>query len=143
MEYIEYIAAKIKTLADESIPLSEIIVLYTIKQPYEGKAEPIHELIGHAIESKGVLSNRVSEDYRTKKTYDITTKSVTISTIQSAKGLDYACVFLLGLDLAKIAEWSADVTKHLIYVGITRAREKIYIAYYNISRTIDTIIPIS
>jgi hypothetical protein len=31
-----------------------------------------------APESKGILNNWVSEDYRSKKTYDITTNSVTI-----------------------------------------------------------------
>ena len=34
-----------------------------------------------------------------KKSYDITTNSVTISTIHSTKGFDYACVFLVGIDL--------------------------------------------
>ncbi|MBU2053823.1 MAG: hypothetical protein KKC25_02440 [Proteobacteria bacterium] len=42
--------------------------------------------------------NWISEDYRAKRSYDVTTKSVTISTIHSVKGFDYACVFLLGLD---------------------------------------------
>lgn len=128
---VEYVSAKIKALADEGIPLSEIAVLYTVKEPYEGTMKPLPQLIGHALEAKGIISDWISEDYRAKKIYDITTNSVTISTIQSAKGMDYACVFLLGLDSPKIAEWSADVAKNLTYVAITRARENLHIPYMN------------
>jgi len=85
--------------------------------------EPLPELIGHALETKGILSNWISEDYKAKKSYDITTNRVTISTIQSAKGLDYACVFLLGLDSPKVADWQPEVAKNLAYVAVTRARE--------------------
>ena len=128
---VDYVTATIKTLADEGMPLSEIAVLYAVKSPYEGMQEPLPQLIGHALEAKGIISNWISEDYKAKKTYDITTNSVTISTVQSAKGLDYACVFLLGLDSPKIGEWSADVAKNLTYVAITRAREQLYIPYCN------------
>ncbi len=128
---VDYVADKIKALADEGVPLSEIAVLYTVKQPYDGTTKPIPELVGCALESKGILSNWVSEDYRAKKTYDITTNRVTVSTIQSAKGLDYACVFLLGLDSPKIAEWSAEVAKNLTYVAVTRARERLHIPFCN------------
>ena len=126
---VDYVATRIKALADEGLPLSEIAVLYTVKEPYEDIKEPLPELIGHALEAKGILSNWISEDYKTKKNYDITTNRVTISTIQSAKGLDYACVFLLGLDSPKVGEWSAEVAKNLTYVGITRARERLYMPY--------------
>jgi superfamily I DNA/RNA helicase len=111
------------------MPLSEIAVLYTVKEPYEGMKEPLPQLISHALDAKGILSSWISEDYRAKKTYDITTNSVTISTVQSAKGLDYACVFLLGFDSPKIDDWSADVAKNLTYVAITRAREQLYAPY--------------
>ena len=46
-----------------------------------------------ALESRGIMSQWVSEDYRAKRAYDITTDKVSVSTIHSAKGLDYACVF--------------------------------------------------
>ena len=126
---VDYVANKIKTLTDEGMPLSEIAVLYAVKLPYEGMQEPLPQMIQHALEARGILSNWISEDYKAKKTYDITTKSVTISTIQSAKGLDYACVFLLGIDSPKVAEWSAEVAKNLTYVAVTRARERLYVPY--------------
>ncbi len=128
---VDYVADKIKALTDEGMPLSEIAVLYTVKQPYDGTTKPIPELVGHALEAKGILSNWISEDYKAKKSYDITTNRVTVSTVQSAKGLDYACVFLLGLDSPKVGEWPAEVSKNLTYVAVTRAREVLFIPWLN------------
>jgi hypothetical protein len=137
---VDYVTATIKTLTDEGMPLSEIAVLYAVKAPYEAMKEPLPQLISHALEAKGIISNWISEDYRAKKTYDITTNSVTISTVQSAKGLDYACVFLLGLDSPKIGEWSADVAKNLTYVAITRTREQLYIQYLSKAEVIESLL---
>jgi superfamily I DNA/RNA helicase len=54
--------------------------------------------------------------------FDITTSSVTISTIHSVKGMDFHWAFLIGLDLLEPSErWTADQLKNLAYVGMTRA----------------------
>jgi len=42
-------------------------------------------LIEKVLDTKGVLYKWASEDYRAKKSYDITANSVTISTIHSMK----------------------------------------------------------
>jgi len=136
---VDYVATRIKALTDEGMPLSEIAVLYTVKEPYEDIKEPLPQLIGHALEAKGILSNWISEDYKAKKSYDITTNRVTISTIQSAKGLDYACVFLLGLDSPKIKEWQDEVAKNLTYVAATRARDELAIPWLRKSQLIQRI----
>lgn len=86
-------------------------------------------MIGKALEKRGILHNWVSEDYRSKRSYDITTDTVTISTIQSAKGFDYSRVFLIGLDLFDPVKWSESEIKSLAYVGITRARYELFIPY--------------
>ncbi|OPY06014.1 MAG: DNA-dependent helicase II [Syntrophaceae bacterium PtaB.Bin038] len=136
---VDYVATKIKTLTDEGMPLSEIAVLYTVREPYENEKEPLPRLIGHALEKKGILSSWISEDYKAKKSYDITTNRTTISTIQSAKGLDYACVFLLGLDSPKVEGWEPEVAKNLTYVAITRAREELAIPWLRKSHLIERI----
>jgi len=64
---------------------------------------------------------------------------VTVSTVQSAKGLDYACVFLLGLDSPKVGEWPAEVSKNLTYVAVTRARERLYVPYVHKTELIERI----
>jgi hypothetical protein len=77
------------------MPLSEIAVLYTVREPYENEKEPLPQLIGHALEKKGILSSWISEDFKAKKSYDITTNRATISTIQAPRpGL--RLLFLLG-----------------------------------------------
>ena len=49
--------------------------------------------------------------------------------IHSAKGLDYACVFLVGLDQLEPGIWSVEQIRKLTYVAITRARHRLFIPY--------------
>lgn len=86
-------------------------------------------LTGKAFDQKGLLHHWISEDYRAKRSYDVTTNSVTISTIHSVKGFDYACIFLLGLDGLAPGRWTEEQIRRLAYVGITRARERLFIPY--------------
>jgi len=76
---------------------------------------------------------------RLKKTTSILTDRVTISTIHSAKGLDYSVVFLLGLDYLTPKGWIEDQIANLTYVGITRARYRLIIPYINQTPLIDKI----
>ena len=83
----EYVAEKIKEIVKtERCPYSEIAIIYTMKSPGDNLKEPLPLMIEKVLESNGILSNWASENYRSKKTYDITTNSVTISTIHSVKG---------------------------------------------------------
>ena len=126
-----FVAERIKDLHEkEGYPFSDIAILYTIRSFNKEKDITIPQLFTEILDSKGIMSNWVSESYHAKKSYDITTNSVTISTIHSAKGLDYACVFLVGLDLLEPGEkWSEEAIRSLTYVGITRARYNLFIPY--------------
>jgi superfamily I DNA/RNA helicase len=114
--------------------LSEFAVLYTKRSLAGGETSSAPEMIMTTLESGGIMCQWVSEDYRAKRGYDITTDKVSISTIHSAKGLDYACVFLLGLDGLPPDGWSEAQIRKLVYVGITRARHRLVIPY--IDRTL-------
>ena len=138
-EIVRYIGDRVKELADAGLPLSEMAVLYTAKEPYLQMQAPLPQMLTRAFEKKGILSNWVAEDYSAKKAYDITTNRVTISTVQSVKGMDYACVFLIGLDSPKVDEWEPDVAKNLTYVAMTRARERLHMPYVTRSKLIDSI----
>ena len=48
------------------------------------------DLMTKALENQGILCNWIAGDYHSKRSYDVTTQSVTISTIHSVKGFDYA-----------------------------------------------------
>jgi superfamily I DNA/RNA helicase len=60
----------------------------------------------------------------------------TIHSVNSVKGLDYSCVFLLGLDSLKPKGWTEDQTNNLVYVAITRARYQLFIPYIHESSVI-------
>jgi superfamily I DNA/RNA helicase len=129
-EIIEFAADKIKKLLDQGeCSCSDIAILYTMKSTQDNPEIHIPHMIGKALQKRGILDNWVSEDYRSKRSYDVTTDTVTISTIQSAKGFDYSRVFLLGLDLFDPAKGSELEVKSLAYVGITRARYELFIPY--------------
>ena len=126
----EYISDKIpKIIEKEGCPQSEIAILYTMKSPNNGTDVNIPHLFQKSLESKGILCNWASEDYRSKKNYDITTNSVTVSTIHSVKGLDYSCVFLVGLDCLDSERWSNAQINNLTYVAMTRARYRLFIPF--------------
>jgi superfamily I DNA/RNA helicase len=129
----DWVAGKIRQLAaEEGYPLSEIAVLYAMKTPQNDPALSLPLLIAKALDKKGLLHNWISEDYRAKRSCDITTKSVTISTIHSVKGFDYACVFLLGLDwLTPGARWSEEQIRKLVYVAANKGQGT---AFYPILR---------
>jgi len=118
----------------------EVAILYAAKTPWNMPDETLPQLIEKALDTKGVLYKWASEDYRSKKTYDVTTNSVTISTIHSAKGLDFFCVFLAGLDLIAPQMAALEQTKNLAYVGITRARYRLVIPYLSRNELIDQLL---
>jgi len=127
-ELINYIAKQINHLHhDEGYSLSEIAVIYTQKSPDHLTRHSSARLITHALEKHGICCNWIAGDYRAKRAYDVTTQNVTISTIHSVKGFDYACVFVIGLDWLEGARWTAEQVKNLTYVAITRARERLYL----------------
>jgi ATP-dependent exoDNAse (exonuclease V) beta subunit len=124
------VGTKTKAITEtDGCPYSEIAVLYAMKNPGNKLQTPLPQMLESAMASNGILCTWVSENYRSKKTHDITTNSVTISTIHSAKGLDYAAVFLLGLDFLEPHSWTVEQIEKLIYVAITRARYHLFIPY--------------
>jgi len=129
-EIIASIAENIQKIKiSDNCPYSEIAIIYAMKNPGKNLKTPLPEMIESELESNGILCSWISENYRSKKTYDITTDSVAISTIHSVKGLDYSVVFLLGLDFLEPKSWSEEQIEKLIYVAITRARYQLFIPY--------------
>lgn len=114
------VAEAVAALARNGIPMSEIAVLYARSKNQEVPNLP--EALVEAIEARGALARWAARDTASKRGYDITTDSVTVSTIHSAKGLDFAHVFLLGLDQLRPDDERA---RRLAHVGMTRARERL------------------
>ena len=129
-DMLNSIAEEVSALVmEKQYSLSEIAILYT-KSTISGQEDSsLPEMIGDVLDKQGVLYDWVSADYRAKKSYDITTDSITISTVHSVKGFDYAAVFVVGLDLLDQSRWTEQQVNNLTYVAITRARFRLYIPY--------------
>ena len=126
----EYVAEKIKEVVNtERCPYSEIAIIYCKKSFGAEDVQDFPKGFMKALNSSGIMCNWASENYHSKKSYDITTNSVTISTIHSTKGFDYACVFLVGIDLLEENGWSKEQIRNMTYVAITRARYQLFIPY--------------
>lgn len=132
-ELIGNVARQINHLHhDENYPLSEIAIIYTRKLPGSLTGVHFHHLMTNVLEKYGIYCNWIAEDYRAKRSYDVTTQSVTISTIHSVKGFDYACVFVIGLDWLQGDRWTEEQIRNLTYVAITRARERLFIPHISL-----------
>jgi len=129
-DIVSFVADKIKSMHDnKEFPLSEIAVIYCRKSFDDTEAHNIPKLLEGALNSRGILCLWAAENYHLKRSYDIATERVTISTIHSTKGLDYACVFLVGLDTLEGNGWSEEQIRNMTYVAITRARYQLFIPY--------------
>ena len=129
----------VRVATAEGCPYSEIAVLYVMQRPDATEA-PLPDQLEEELAAKGIMSKWASENYRSKRTYDITTNSVTISTIHSAKGMDFSYVFLLGLDFLEPKGWTDEQIHKLVYVGLTRARYQLCIPYIHASPLINRLL---
>jgi superfamily I DNA and RNA helicase len=140
-EIIDFVADGIKKLIDAGkCSCSDIAILYTMKSIRDNQEINLPRMIGKGLEKRGILYNWVSEDYRSKRSYDVTTDTVTISTIQSAKGFDYSRVFLMGLDFFDSGKGSEAQLRNLAYVAITRARYELFIPYVSKTPLIESLL---
>lgn len=90
-----------------------------------GGTWPLLEAIGEALKQRG-LPVQVVKPARGRGTVRIQEPSVKLLTIQSAKGLDFPRVFLLGprsRDLGGVERADLPETRRTLYVALTRASE--------------------
>jgi superfamily I DNA/RNA helicase len=138
---IDYVAEGIRDISiNQKIPLSEIAIIYSSSFYQNPSLPELPNMFESALDSKGILSNWISQDYRSKKLYDLTTNRVAISSIHSIKGFDYSCVFLIGLGFMEEEKWTKDQIEKMIYVAITRARDQLFIPYVNKTSQIERLI---
>jgi DNA helicase-2/ATP-dependent DNA helicase PcrA len=103
----------------------------------EGRLENLAELVGSAreVESVDVFLEQVSLVADSDELPE-DDSSVVLMTLHSAKGLEFPAVFLVGLEdgifphLRSIGEpRELEEERRLAYVGITRARERLYLTH--------------
>ncbi len=117
-DQVQYIVQSVKYCIGKGVPMNEIAILYTTSHMAD---VCLPEYIAQELEYSGIMARWISKNADTKHYYDITTDSVTVSTIHSVKGLDFSHVFIIGLDALPDTPHS----RRLAYVGMTRARDRL------------------
>ena len=128
-DIMKYMVLKINATKEKGFPFSETAIIYSRKSPEDDSNIVLPQMVANYLDENGILHNWASKNYQSKKAYDVTTNSVTLSTIHSVKGFDYSSVFLLGMDLIQPGRWTENQINKLAYVAITRARHQLFIPY--------------
>ena len=128
-------AALLEAVAERSGYVNELIAEHSVEAA--GRLENIEELIGAAREAEDLDSflEQVSLVADADEV-DGDTSKVTLMTLHTAKGLEYPAVFIVGMEegvfphLRSLGEpKEMEEERRLAYVGITRARERLYLSH--------------
>ncbi|RJQ46503.1 MAG: ATP-dependent DNA helicase PcrA, partial [Gaiellales bacterium] len=108
----------------------------------EGRSENLQELVGVAAEydhraPEGSLSEFLQEIslYTDTDRLAELSETVTLMTLHNAKGLEFPVVFIIGAEEGvfphsrSIEEQNLEEERRLCYVGMTRAKERLYFTY--------------
>jgi superfamily I DNA/RNA helicase len=89
------------------------------------------EALERELNERGVPAEWVARSFASKAAYDISKARLTLSTIHSAKGMDFHTVILLGADSLVAKPGTAGRrAEALLFTGITRAREELVLPYF-------------
>jgi superfamily I DNA/RNA helicase len=82
--------------------------------------------VAHALNSLGI-PHLLMADQSGKRAYDPRKPRINILTVQSSKGLEFKSVILIGLGQLDASETKTPHHMKLLYVGMTRAKERLLI----------------
>ena len=128
-------AALIEAVLDRTGYLAELQDDHTVESA--GRIENLEELIGAAreVDDLDAFLEEVSLVADTEEA-DTDDSKVTLMTLHTAKGLEFPVVFLVGMEdgvfphLRSLGEpEEMEEERRLAYVGITRARERLYVSH--------------
>jgi len=136
-EVCEFITLKIIEKVKAGYSFSDIGILYLTKF---GEFEFFNQSLGRSQSLKvsytehliaQLMSNEIpyfwlSENSQAKHNYNPFFDKVTISTLFSAKGLEFSIVFMIGLELFPWKLRKPRENASMIYVGMTRAKSELY-----------------
>lgn len=134
-------------IMDEVIKKTDYLSLYDEKVPEDkSRIENIKELRSVAIEFPQIVSflenvALVEQEYLPDQKLNISAKNgkpnaVTLMTLHGAKGLEFKSVFMIGMEEGIFPHSQSlfdnneiEEERRLCYVGITRAKEKLYLTF--------------
>ncbi|PYI50282.1 3'-5' exonuclease [Paenibacillus flagellatus] len=127
-EEMNFVSKSITFLQQEKrIPLQDIAILYRVKNSHQ--ISYIDE-IKRSLESHELPYTWITENAESKRNFVRDEPTVKISTIDSAKGLDFRVVFIVNVEsmpfpLEEVEEREVS----LFYIGMTRALEWLFLTY--------------
>ncbi|AEH47524.1 3'-5' exonuclease [Parageobacillus thermoglucosidasius] len=122
------VAKQIQMLHNEKkVPYSEILILYRVKRTH---LQDIIGVIKRALEKEQIPYYWLTENETAKRTFLRDDDKVKVSTIESSKGLDFQAVFIVNIDNMPFSlEEDKEREVSLLYIGMTRAKEYLYLSY--------------
>jgi len=134
------VAALVQKVLEESGLLRVLEMERTVEA--EGRIENLEEFVSVAEEyerlnPEGSLPDFLQEIslYADIDTYDESQPLVTLMTLHNAKGLEFPIVFITGMEeglfphARSLEERKLEEERRLCYVGITRAKERLFLSY--------------
>lgn len=127
-EEMNFISKSITFLHKEkSIPMDDIAILYRVKNNH--RTSYIDE-IQSSLKGHELPFSWVTESAASKRSFVRNDGSIKVSTIDSAKGLDFRVVFIVNVESMPFSlEEVEEREVALFYIGMTRALEWLFITY--------------
>lgn len=111
----------------KQVPFSEMLILYRVKRTHK---HDVVDALRRSLTRYGISYQWISENEASKRSYNPESNSVKLSTIDSSKGLDFQAVFMIKVDLMPFPlEKDVEREVSLMYIGMTRAKEYLYLSY--------------
>ncbi len=133
----------VQNLIDEVLDLTGYTVSVLAEAPDEARSrmENIEEFRSKAVEYQQTVENPTFEGFLDNislvsdvDNYDSEQDAVVLMTLHSAKGLEFPVVFMCGMEkglfpssMSEMEEGGIEEERRLCYVGITRAKQKLFI----------------
>ncbi len=126
---VAFVVHSIVTLHDlRKVPYAEILILYRVRN--SSKHYSYVDPICKGLSDRNLPYYWVTQNANTKRNFDVNEESVKISTIDSAKGLEFRAVFIVNVDSMPFPlEENEEREVALLYIGMTRALEWLCLTY--------------
>jgi superfamily I DNA/RNA helicase len=128
--YLEHLAKAYKEEDDHAHRVENVDEMIHGLEIYENKFRKKSPSLAGYLQEIALMSSESDNSEEENKP-----KGVTMMTLHKSKGLEYPVVFLAGLDKdympspRAIQEGNIDEERRLFYVGMTRARQRLYCTY--------------
>ncbi|MDR2977004.1 MAG: DNA helicase PcrA [Streptococcaceae bacterium] len=134
--YVGYL--RLQNTIDSQTRIENIDELKTVTQDFDKKTGASEDTDETGVERLSRFLNDLSLVMDTDSVEEANVKGVTLMTLHAAKGLEFPVVFLVGLEegifpLSRVNEDADELEeeRRLAYVGITRAKEELYLTNAN------------